>query len=91
MFGRGFGWFRALEGSDFLEKLFFLGNEVRDLFALLRVKGLVGFVVGGFGIGAEEFFGVDVEAVDGDVGSCEGEGLVDVLWCVSFEFLTKEV
>lgn len=41
LFGSGFGWFRALEGSDFLEELLFLRDEVCDLFALLGVEGLV--------------------------------------------------
>ena len=35
LLGSSLGRFRALEGSNFLKELFFLRDEIRNLFALL--------------------------------------------------------
>lgn len=71
----------ALQRRHFLEKLFLLGNELRDALALAGVEGLVGVARGGRW---REVLGRgDGEAVDGQVRRGEGEGLVDVLPWVS--------
>lgn len=79
MVGGHLGGHGALERGDVLEQFFFLRDEVGDLAALAGVKGLVDGVWRGRG-GADEGLGRDGEAVDGEVGSGEGKGFVDVLF-----------
>lgn len=78
MVGGHFCGHGALERGDVLEQFLLLRDEVGDLAALAGVKGLVDGVWRGDG-GADEGFGRDGEAVDGEVGSGEREGFVDVL------------
>lgn len=79
MVGGHFCGHGALERGDVLEQLLFLRDEVGDLAALAGVKGLVDGIWRGRG-GADEGLGRDGEAVDGEVGSGEGKGFVNVLF-----------
>lgn len=77
----------SLQVGDGAEQVFFFGDERFDAVAFSGVKGLVfdlGFGVGvgiggGGGGGGEEVGGLDGQAVYGEVGEGEGEGLADVL------------